>query len=296
MTSPVRPLLERVLRTILPSGGRKWLLAALQQQQVNSLHAAMRGQGLLPLYERLLEIVPDIRHQYTEEELDSDYLALKVRGQHAFQVLLANDAIRALHNDKESLTLVDVGDSAGTHVQYLQALNKDINLRCVSVNLDEKAVQKIRKKGLEAVCARAEELAAQGVDADIILSFEMLEHLPNPIDFLKRLSENSNCKAFALTVPYLTRSRVGLHQLRHGIRRRSTPEMTHIFELCPSDWSLLFMHAGWRVLKERLYLQYPRYGLYRIMKPVWKGLDFEGFWGAILVRDHTWSDLYVERL
>lgn len=286
--------LQQVVRAVLPRAAKARVQSVLERLQRYSLCQALREQGLWELQERLSEIVPDLRHQYTSQELDSDYLLLKVRGQHAFQVSLANEAIKGLHSSNGSPTLIDVGDSAGTHIQYLQTLHKDRNLRCISVNLDEGAVQKIRMKGLEAVCARAEDMATQGLDADILVSFEMLEHLPNPIQFLKTLSEKSSCQGLVITVPYLEQSRVGFHHLRHGLRQRNTPEMTHIFELCPADWTLLFMHAGWKVLQERVYRQYPKYGLYRVMKPVWKALDFEGFWGAILVRDHTWSDLYVE--
>lgn len=287
------PLLQRVLKATLPTVERKRLLAIVERLQIKSLRAAIREQGLWELQERLSEIVPDVRHQYTAHELDSDYLILKVRGQHAFQASLANEAIRGLRNVNGSLTLIDVGDSAGTHIQYLRALNKDRNLRCISMNLDEEAVQKIRKKGLEAVCARAEDIAARSLDADLFVSFEMLEHLPNPSHFLRTLSYKTTCRALVFTVPYVAQSRVGFHHIRHGLQQVNTPEMTHIFELSPADWRLLFMHAGWSVQQERLYLQYPRYGLWRVMKPVWRTLDFEGFWGGVLQREHSWSDLYV---
>jgi hypothetical protein len=32
----------------------------------------------------------------------------------------------------------------------------------------------------------------------------------------------------------------------------------------------------------------------RLMKVVWRKVDFEGFWGAVLTREHTWSDLYFD--
>src|SRR5437870_3616576 len=140
----------------------------------------------------------------------------------------------------------------------------------------------------------AEDVARQGLSADIFVSFEMLEHLPSPIHFLQSLSEKTTCKAFVVTVPYVAQSRVGLHHIRQNRPDRCTPENTHIFELCPADWRLLFLHAGWSVKKEMLYLQYPRFHALRVMRTLWKRLDFEGFWGAILQRDHTWSAHYGE--
>lgn len=285
--------LQRLLKAALPAGHKQRLLAVLERLQTASLKAAIREQGLWALLEQLKGIVPDLRHQYTSSEIQSEYLCWKVRGMHAFQIALANEAIQAVNEPGRSLTLVDIGDSAGTHIQYLQALHKEKDLRCVSVNLDEAAVRRIRAKGLEAVCARAEDLTATGLAADMYLSFEMLEHLWNPIQVLRNLSERTACRALVISVPYLEQSRMGLHHIRGGRRQLHHPENTHIFELSPADWRLLFAHAGWAVERERLYLQYPRYHPLRFMRGIWRTLDFEGFWGAILRRDKTWSDLYA---
>jgi 2-polyprenyl-3-methyl-5-hydroxy-6-metoxy-1,4-benzoquinol methylase len=255
---------------------------------------ALREQGLWELCDQLGQIIPDLKKQYTSFELDSDYLLLNVRALHAFQVALVNQTIESICKPERGVLLMDIGDSAGTHVQYIKELHKDKELQCISLNVDEEAVRKIRKKGLQAVHARAEEMTGQGFNADIFVAFEMLEHLPNPIQFLKSLSYRTACQALVITVPYVRQSRVGLHHLRNGLSRPCNPENTHIFELCPSDWRLLFMHAGWAIKQDRVYWQYPRHNLFRFMKTVWRTIDYEGFWGAILVRDHTWSDLYNE--
>lgn len=285
--------LRHLLRATLSEEGKAQVFRWLERLEIWSLDAAIREQGLCELQRRLEQIVPDLSQQYTSDHLDSKYLLLKVRGLHAFQVALASEAIQLMDDAKAPLTLVDIGDSAGTHLTYLQALHKERKLRCVSVNVDEEAVRKIKGKGMEAVCAPAEDLVARGLNADIYLSFEMLEHLWNPIRALRRLSEHTNCRALVITVPYVSESRMGLHHIRGDRRQVHNPESTHIFELCPADWRLLFTHAGWSIRRQRLYLQYPRQGPLRVTKGVWKSLDFEGFWGAILERDHTWSSLYV---
>jgi len=71
-------------------------------------------------------------------------------------------------------------------------------------------------------------------------------------------------------------------------------ENTHIFELSPEDLQLLFKFAGWSVVFERIYLQYPRKHWLRITKNYWRMFDFEGFYGVILKRDSTWSKLYTD--
>jgi len=184
---------------------------------VKSIEKALHEQGLSKLTYKLSEIVPDITNQYSTFKLDTEYLIVKTRAQHAFQIHLVLEAIKLLNKViKDELIIIDIGDSAGTHIQYIKALFRDRNIRSISVNLDEGAVKRIKEKGLEAICVRAEELTEKySINADIFLCFEMLEHLMNPAEFLHKLSTKTDCKLFVVTVPYLKSSRVGLHHIRN---------------------------------------------------------------------------------
>lgn len=193
----------------LLKANKGWLQRLLAQMQCASIRSAAREQNLDRLSKRLAEIVPDLTSQYTTFKIDNDYLQVKVRTLHAFQIDLVIKAIDYIL-PKESLFLVDIGDSSGTHLIYLNAILKnDVrfaarNLKCLSVNLDPIAVERIASKGIEAVLCRAEDLYENyKIKADLILSFEMLEHLYDPVSFLNILSEQSVSEYFALTIPYL---------------------------------------------------------------------------------------------
>lgn len=265
----------------------------MQSIYVSSLRQAIREQNLEKLASQLESIVPDLRHQYSSFVVDTPYLNMKVRSLHAFQISMVQQAIIKLGIEKrDTIHIADIGDSSGTHIQYLNNLYN--NIESYSVNLDEIAVKKIQAKGLKAICARAEDLSNANMQADLFLSFEMLEHLHDPVNFLRSVSENSKCHGFVITIPYLAQSRVGLHHIRKGSNTRVTAEDVHIFELSPSSWKLLFKHAGWEVVHERIYLQYPLKHPLRATKRYWKYSDFEGFYGIVLKRDPTWKDLYTD--
>lgn len=271
------------------------LLARMQRA---SIWSAVREQHLDRLSKRLAEIVPDLTSQYTTFSIDNDFLRVKIRSLHAFQINLLIKAIDYIPQ-KESIYIVDIGDSSGTHLIYLDSILKNdvkfasCNLKYLSVNLDPFAVDKISSKGIRAILCRAEDLYENyNIKADLIFSFEMLEHLYDPISFLNILSEKSVSEYFVLTVPYLSQSRIGLDHIRHRQKRVVCPENTHIFELSPNDWKLIFQHAGWKIVNEAIYRQYPYWSVWRLLKPLWKKLDFEGFYGAILKRDRTWAELY----
>jgi hypothetical protein len=275
LATALRPASKRILHVLL----------------VKSLLRAIKEQGLDRLFLRLSSLVEDISAQYSGFELDTPYLRNSVRGLHAFQIRLATGVIKEM----ERATVIDIGDSAGTHLQYLLGIfGSDKRLTCLSVNSDPAAVEKIRAKGLDALLARAEEIDDYGREADVVLCFETLEHLTDPARFLYGLSSGTHASHLVVTVPYVRRSRVGLSHIRRGRPERVDAENTHLFELNPEDWKLLVRHAGWNVAKEEVYLQYPRWGLFRFTKPLWSRLDFEGFYGMILTRDHTWSARYAD--
>lgn len=126
--------------------------------------ASSEQRGEAELTQRLRDIMPDISSQYTTTTIDMQdtLLVNRVYCQHAFQMSTALRAIELLRskNANSNITIVDIGDSAGTHLIYLKELlkNENLSLNALSVNLDQAAVDKINSKGLKAICCRAEEL------------------------------------------------------------------------------------------------------------------------------------------
>lgn len=270
---------------------------ALVPLQIASIRAAAKENGISSVADSLRQIVPDISNQYSTFYLDSDYLKVKVRTQHAFQVKLALLAIDLL-KEKDTLLIVDIGDSAGTHLKYLETLTRSGSLssksfRFLGVNCDPTAIEKLKSNHIDAVLCKAEDLwEKHQTIPDLMLSFEMLEHLYDPILFLENTARHAMCDYFVLTVPYLSQSRVGLHHIRHRLHHDVYPENTHIFELSPADWKLIFNHAGWEILEEEIYRQYPYKSWLRFMKYYWKKYDYEGFYGVILKKNLYWSECY----
>ena len=255
-----------------------------------SLYLARKKQGYINLYKTLKEIVPDISDQYTSRIISGEYLTSKVYSQHAFQTQIVLDEIKK----KENNILVDMGDSSGNHIIYLKTLVS--GLKTYSVNSDKDAIDKLQKKGLPSIHSRVENLKSEGhldETIDLMVCFQVLEHLSDPIGFLKSVNESVDVKKFIISVPYLSRSSVRLDMVENpSLDVPFNPEVTHIFELSPEDWNKIFKFSGWRIEKSKIYYQYPRnlfsYGL----KFLWKKFDFEGFYGAVLIKDDTFLKMY----
>ena len=269
-----------------------------------SLNSASKEQGLNKIKIELEQIIPDLSEQYTSFNVEGGYVMNKLRSQHAFQVMLAQEAISLLNVSKrDNHTIVDIGDSSGTHLSYLNSIGGG-NIRAISVNLDPVAVEKIKKKGFEAIESRAE-LLHEHPDfegsADIFLSYEMVEHLLDPVSFLHAMATKSKCDYFVVTIPHLNRSRIGLHHIRQidngiALDREVNAETTHIFELSPDDWDLIFRFSGWKIVKSVRYTQYPKnkLNLLSLLRYVWRKLDFDGFYGVILQKDNKILKKYAD--
>lgn len=261
-----------------------------------SIRKAINQSGLYLLVEKLREIAPDISDQASSERATfNEYVEVKRRAQQAFQCSLMLKLVNGIHSKK--VTVADIGDSAGTHMLYLRELTKDrFCVDTISVDLDPKAIEKIRKRGFKATLCRAEELDLGDQHIDFFTSFQMVEHLHNPAIFFRRLAKKSKTDKIIVTVPYLKTSRVGLYGIRYITSKKISAAEEHIFELNPQDWTLLFLHAGWRVIHSQIYYQYPqRWSVISlILKLFWRHSDFEGFWGVILEKDTTLSDFYQD--
>ena len=272
------------------------LKKAIESFNKFSISLALAENGLGKLVTRLRKIVPDISNQEeSEKAIFNHYSEVKRRALQAFQCSLM---LKGLENlSAHNLTVVDIGDSAGTHMLYLKELTKDrFNLDTISVNLDPRAIEKIKARGLKAMLCRAEDLDLGGKEVDLFVSFQMVEHLHNPAIFLYRLTQRTNCQRMVITLPYLRASRLGLYRIRNNSKKITFAEDEHIFELNPDDWRRLMLHSGWRVIYQRIYFQYPRRlpTISQLLSLYWRKTDFEGFLGVILEKDTAFSDNYKD--
>ena len=272
---------------ILSQGLRLKILA-------QSIEQASKEQKLDHLTSKLRSIVPDISKQYTvgfDPQEYQIYWEKKLRLMHAFQV---QGIIRALDTiGGSNHTLVDIGDSSGNHSKYIRSLRPDVK-RCISVNLDPVAVEKAKATGEDAILCRAEEVSKHlGSSASLYMSFEMLEHLTDPIRFLHDLAVGGDCDYFLMTVPYVRQSRIGLHELRGtATLHPMDAEGTHIFELSPEDWMLAAKFAGWRTIFHDVCRQYPKGSPLRMLSRYWRKTDFEGFAIFLMKKDLSSASQY----
>lgn len=188
---------------------------------------------------------------------------------------------------------LDIGDSDGSVRLLLEKIIDKPGFKTMGVNLQKSAVEKIRSKGMEALHMNAMDVGKTGVNYDVVSVFETLEHLPDPIGFLEQIHDIVGQKLI-ISVPFVRQSRVSLKYLEaKPVSDNVNIENVHIFELSGNDWKKIFLHAGWKVENEWILLQFPKFGILRlIMQTYWRMVSFEGFWFVSLTKDMTFRNSY----
>ena len=257
-------------------------------------HLVDSNVDLKTIWEYSLITLPYLSEHYSVE-VHCDEIIQRIRLLIVAQTLFVKDIVEKTINAKGRCTYADVGDSDGSVRLLLSKHFFDEKLVSVGINLQETAVEKIRNKGLKAICADALLLSETGVNYDVISAFETLEHLPDPIGFLDGIRKVTNDRLI-LSVPYVRRSRVGLTYVsgKWPNDKKPTVENVHIFELCAEDWRRIFWHTGWNIEKEWKLMMYPSNRLSRfILQPFWRYTSFEGFWFVSLYKDNEYAAQYM---
>ena len=250
-----------------------------------SIKKALEDQGLTPRYNQIRRLNIDIANQYSKESIESEYIKTKVLALHSFQMALFAQFIN--YQEEKKWNIIDLGDSSGNHSRYIKKLFDKHEFFTVGVNNDKKAIERINNNNSIGCHSSIESYISCYRNSDsnqilILLMLETLEHLDNPIGVLKDIRTNMNSEALIVTVPFVRRSKVGLHYLRNNLKtdKEVSQENNHIFELSPDDWMLLFKYCGFKVERAFIYYQYPCWTPF--LRYYWQAFDFEGFAGFIL--------------
>lgn len=246
------------------------------------------------IWDNSLTLFPDFKHHFAvpvETKEVEDRIRLLVAG----ETLFVKKEIDKIIKDENECSYADVGDSDGSVRLLLNLNNYGDKLTSVGINLQKTAVEKIKSKGLNAICADALSLGDQKINYDVVSVFETLEHLPDPIGFLSGIKKVTD-KKLIVSVPLIRQSRVSLAYIsdKWPKGKKPTIENTHIFELSPLDWNKIFRHTGWKVDNEWKLMMFPSNKLSRIiLKPYWRYISFEGFWFVSLYKNSEYSSQYV---
>jgi len=260
---------------------------------IKAIHHMVASNGDMGvLWDLSQKLIPDLR-QHFSEHVESREVELRIRLLIVFETMFVKRIISDYLQKNKKCSYADIGDSDGS-VRLLLGHTKFNNLSTVGINLQPQAVEKMRRRGLAAICADALSIGDQGIKYDIVSVFETLEHVSDPIGFLSKIRKVVNHRLL-ISVPLIRRSRVNLAYTGNQwpTDKKPTVENTHIFELSSKDWEKIFLHTGWRIDYETRLMMFPSSLIYRIiLQTYWRMISFEGFWFVSLLKDDEYVSKY----
>jgi len=211
------------------------------------------------------------RHFGDDEPVESEHHRRVLRYFHAWRIHTLRQRLGAR---LECARVLDVGDTDGL---ILKGLGKP----GTGFNLSDAALRNIRSNGIEAVGGDGHGLPFEDGSFDVVLCFEMLEHVEAPHQVLTELARvaGDGGRVF-LSIPWVTST--AFHPRDSSIPRG----YQHICELAPHDFHALVSHSQlsvvwedvcWllgrpRTLEQRLFLA--RHRRDRLIAWTFKGFQF----------------------
>lgn len=273
---------------------RKLLGEILRYLSITAVHQVVRASSdLARMWQASIKHFPSFKDHFSIHTDDAEAEA-RIRFLVAAECSFIEKEVASVLANRQSCSYADIGDSDGSVRTVMEDIFGKTQLETVGINLQPSAVERMKERGLNAICKDAIEVGNLGIRYNVVSLFETMEHLPDPIGFLQKIGSVVEDR-LVLSVPYVRCSRVGLYYQGNSWAKDLpvTIETVHIFELSPDDWKKIFLHSGWRVDRETIFKQFPASGpLKWILSLYWRYTSFEGFYFVSLVKDTTYASRY----
>ena len=223
--------LRHTVKALLPAPVRRAIRTVAPPSQVLGTRMIERAARRERDVEVGFELMTDddaYNHFGPENLLVASQLRAGIRFFHGWKLA----AIRShLGSALAAASVLDVGDSDGLMLKHL---GKD----GTGFNLSPEAIANIERNGVRAVIGDGHRLPFDDGTFDVVLSFQMLEHVENQQEVLVELARvcKPNGRCF-LSVPWVPQTVV--HPLNPAVQRGED----HIFELSPRDLRALVTHT-----------------------------------------------------
>jgi SAM-dependent methyltransferase len=136
--------------------------------------------------------------------------------------------------------VVDLGDTNGIFLRSLKQSG-------ISVNISDPAVRSLHGRAMEVVKADVESLPFKDKSVEVVLLFETLEHLPNPLRALGEIGRVCS-RSLILSIPLV--SLTTIHRAHYDPTRPATQD--HIFEFSVPDFKRILSHTPFELERDRI--------------------------------------------
>ena len=131
------------------------------------------------------------------------------------------------------------------------------------MNVQYDILNRLQSQGIEARKSTGKSIPVADNESDLSVCFETLEHVPDPISFLRELERiTKNNSRVLLSIPWVRETNI-LSKFHGGAFIDRDEADNHIFEFSPEDFLKIISYTGFSVVRyEKLHNYYYKYDIF----------------------------------
>jgi hypothetical protein len=133
---------------------------------------------------------------------------------------------------------------------------KHIKAKCkIGVNVLDACVEQLNRQGITGLKTYGEKMPFEDSEVGLVICFETLEHVQNPILFLTELSRITKGRLL-LSIPWV--SKTNIRARWHGMDNPDGKEDAefHVFEFGEDDFRKILSHTDFKIVKYQKLINY----------------------------------------
>jgi SAM-dependent methyltransferase len=145
--------------------------------------------------------------------------------------------------------VVEIGATSDMFLKHIKARQK------IGINVLDACVEQLNRQGITGLKTDGQKIPIEDNEADLVICFETLEHVHNPISFLAELSRVTRNKLL-LSIPWVVNTNIRAKW--HGLTDpNGQPDSEfHIFEFNEEDFRKVLSHTDFKVSEYQKLINY----------------------------------------
>lgn len=142
---------------------------------------------------------------------------------------------------------VEIGATSDMFLRHVKAERK------IGINVLDSCIEQLNRQGIEGIKTDGQHIPLADREADLVICFETLEHVRNPLSFLTELGRIAK-RQVLLSIPWVAKTNIRDAMLGYEGEH-------HIFEFSELDFRKILGYTDFKVSEYRKLINYgPRYG------------------------------------
>jgi SAM-dependent methyltransferase len=144
---------------------------------------------------------------------------------------------------------VEIGATSDMFLKHVKARRK------IGINVLDACIEQLNRQGITGIKTDGQRMPIEDNEADLVICFETLEHVHNPISFLAELSRITKNRLL-LSIPWIPKTNIRAKWYGMTESNGQPDSEYHIFEFDEGDFRKVLSHTDFKVSQYQKLINY----------------------------------------